>query len=53
MPKEKVQEFWKYYEQCVRRAERDSRLNGSTTGTVFLTDWDGFELRNYADEPGE
>ena len=42
-----MQELWKYYEQFVRRAERDAALN-NVQGVGFLVDWDGFALKSYA-----
>ena len=48
---EKVQEFWKYYEQFVRRVERDGALNNGA-GAVLIADYDGFGLNHYASAPG-
>ena len=52
MSAEKVEEFWMYYEQCARRAERDSALHNGE-GTCFIVDWDGFSLKHYAAGRGE
>ena len=41
-----------YYEQCARRAERDSALHNGE-GTCFIVDWDGFSLKHYAAGRGE
>ena len=49
---EQIEDFWMYYEQCARRAERDSALR-KNGGNVFLLDWDGFSLANYASGPGK
>ena len=52
MPAEKVEEFWMYYEQFARKAEKDSALHNDE-GTVFIVDWDGFTLTHYATGPGK
>lgn len=50
-PKEIIDEFWKYYEQFARRAESDGALN-KDQGNVFILDWEGFSLTNYASPQG-
>ena len=52
MPKEKVEEFWKYYEQYARRLEKDMAMSKGQ-GTVFIVDWDGFSLAHYASRSGK
>ena len=52
MPKEQVEEFWKYYEQYARRLEKDAALCNNQ-GTVFIADWDGFSLGHYASSSGK
>lgn len=45
-------EFWKYFEQLVRREEKDAmRSNGG--GIVEIIDFDGFSLNKYASSKGE
>ena len=48
---EKVEEFWIYHEQIVRRQEKDAALNGGQ-GIVQIIDWDGFSLSNHASKNG-
>ena len=51
MSPKKIEEFWMYFEQCARRAERDS-ASSNNEGTVFILDWDGFNLKSYASARG-
>ena len=51
-PEATIKEFWKYFEQYVRRVQRDGALKGHQ-GTVFLLDWDGFHLEEYASGSGK
>ena len=50
LSKEKVQELLKFYEQFVRRGERDGSLNNNQ-GVVVIVDYDGFGLKHYASGP--
>ena len=52
LSEEKRDEFWKYYEQFVRAAGKDAAMCNDR-GMVFLTDWDGFSLKNYATTTGK
>lgn len=49
---EKIEEFWKFYEQYILRIERDAAVNNHQ-GVVFILDWDGFSLGNYASARGK
>ena len=50
-PEDRLDEFWKYFEQMVRYHERDASLNGGQ-GVVCNVDWDGFELNHHASQDG-
>ena len=47
---EKVAEFWKYFEQFVRREEKDA---AKYDGMVEIVDFDGFTLSHHASPKGE
>ena len=49
---EKVDEFWKYYEQLIRRGEKDAGMNHDA-GVVHLVDFEGFALSHHASPKGE
>ena len=49
---EKVEEFWKYFEQLVRRQRKDAGMNNGA-GVVQVTDWEGFTLSRHASPKGE
>ena len=51
-PADRMDEFWKYWEQYVRFHERDAKLNGDQ-GAVCIVDWDGFELTHHASPNGK
>ena len=51
-PEEKIQEFWKYFEQYARRVQRDAAVNNHQ-GTACITDYDGFRLAEYASSSGK
>ena len=51
-PKEKQDEFWKFFEQYVKRHERDAALNNEQ-GIVIIIDWEGFALGQYASNNGK
>ena len=51
-PEEKVEEFWKYFEQYVKRHEKDGERNGGE-GVVDIVDWDGFSLSHHASKKGD
>ena len=51
LSEEKREEVMKYYEQYVRRVERDASLNNDQ-GIVLLIDFDGFGLVQYASDSG-
>ena len=51
LSEEKREELMKYYEQYVRRVERDASLNNDQ-GIVLLIDFDGFGLVQYASDSG-
>ena len=46
-PAERIEEFWKYFDQMVRFHERDAKLSGGQ-GVVSIVDFDGFELNHHA-----
>ena len=51
-PEEKLVEFWKFFEQFVRRQEKDAKANNGQ-GMVQLVDWDGFALSHHSSPHGE
>ena len=50
--KEKVEEFWKYHEQIVRRQEKDAERNGEA-GIIQIIDWDEFSMSHEASAGGK
>ena len=50
-PKEKQDEFWKYYEQGSRLQEKDAAMNDNQ-GIVLILDFDGFTLKHFASKDG-
>lgn len=51
-PDEKLEEFWKYFEQFIRRQEKDAAVNDGE-GMVEIVDWDGFSLSHHASPKGD
>lgn len=51
-PEDKIKEFWKYYEQYIRRVQRDGAVNDHQ-GTAIIADYDGFRLAEYASSSGK
>ena len=51
-PKEKLDEFWKYFEQFLRREAKDAEVNNGE-GMVLICDWEGFSLNRHASKEGE
>ena len=51
LPQDELDDFHKYYHQFVRRVSREAAANNDQ-GVVFICDWDGFALRNYASSKG-
>lgn len=51
-PKDKIEEFWRAYEQWLRFQEKDASLN-SNQGMVILMDFDGFTLAHFASQQGK
>ena len=49
---EKQAEFWKYFEQMVRRQQKGAEMNNGQ-GMVEIVDWEGFELNHHASPKGE
>ena len=47
---EKVAEFWKFFEQMVRREEKDA---ARSNGMVEVVDFSGFTLGHHASPKGE
>ena len=50
-PKEKMEEFWKHFDQMVKRVERDARKNDDG-GVVAILDWDCYSLSKEASPAG-
>ena len=50
--KEVVEEFWKYFEQWIRRMEKDSSSN-EDKGIVLIIDFDEYALKHGASPEGE
>ena len=48
-PEEKLNEFWKHFEQHIRRQSKD----GGEDGVVEIVDWEGFSLSHHASRDGE
>ena len=51
-PDEKLAEFKKYFEQCMRREEKDAAVNNGQ-GMVHIIDWAEFSLSHNASPKGE
>ena len=47
---ERIDEYWKYFEQIIRSIEKDAKANGGQ-GVVSIADFDGFQL-NHQISPG-
>ena len=50
-PEEKIQEFWKYYEQMVQCVVQDAQRHGGQA--VIIIDWDEFGLSHHASKKGK
>ena len=50
-PEELQEDFWKHFEQLLRRITRDAEVN-SDQGVAYVLDWDSFNLGYYASPKG-